>query len=210
MSGKGGGMAQQEHVIATLYSDPNCPFCYAIGERLLTLGVERQVEWRGVQHAPHLPIPRDERNVRLNAEIGREVHFVGRLAPEVPIRALHGKPNTGPAIRAIAAAIHLDPTLGHRFKRRLYRSLWQSDADISDERVLTACARGLALPNLPIGPEVDALVARWRQDWEEVGANSVPLLVRHDGEVLSGLVSTEQLAGFLGLKPIGKMETAVS
>jgi predicted DsbA family dithiol-disulfide isomerase len=96
------------------------------------------------------------------------------------------------------------------FKRRLYRSLWQSDADISDERVLRACARGLALPNLPIGPEVDALVARWQQGWEEVGANGVPLLVRHDGEVLSGLVATEQLARFLGLKHIRKTETAVS
>ena len=47
-------MAHQEPIVATLYSDPNCPFCYAIGERLLTLSVERQVEWRGVQHAPHL------------------------------------------------------------------------------------------------------------------------------------------------------------
>ena len=203
-------MAHQEPIVATLYSDPNCPFCYAIGERLLTLSVERQVEWRGVQHAPHLPIPRDEHNARLNAEIGREVLFVGRLAPEVPIRTLRGKPNTGLAIRAIAAALHIDPALGHVFKRRLYRSLWQSDTDISDDRVLTACARALALPNPPIGPEVDALVARWQQDWEEVGVNSVPLLVRHDGEVLSGLVATEQLAEFLGLKQIRKTETVVS
>ena len=203
-------MAHQEPIVATLYSDPNCPFCYAIGERLLTLSVERQVEWRGVQHAPHLPIPRDEHNARLNAEIGREVLFVGRLAPEVPIRTLRGKPNTGPAIRAIAAALHIDPALGHGFKRRLYRSLWQSDADISDELVLTACATGVGLPQLAIGSEVEALVAQWQQDWEEVGVISVPLLVRHDGEVLSGLVATEQLAGFLGLSQIRKTEPVVS
>jgi predicted DsbA family dithiol-disulfide isomerase len=177
---------------------------------VLTLEVERQVEWRGVQHAPHLPIPRDERNARLNAEIGREVLFVGQLAPEVPIRTLRGKPNTGPAIQAIAAPLHIDLALGHVFKRRLYRSLWQSDVDISDELVLTACAREFALPNLPIGPEVEALVAQWRQDWEEVGVNSVLLLVRRDGEFLSGLVATEQLAGFFGLRQIRKTETVVS
>jgi predicted DsbA family dithiol-disulfide isomerase len=203
-------MAQQEHFIATLYSDPNCPFCYAIGERLLTLGVEREVEWRGVQHAPHLPIPRDVRNARLNAAIDREVLFVGQLAPEVPIRTLAGKPNTGPAIRAIAAAFSIDPDLGHAFKRTLYRNLWQSNADVSDQQVIGACARGLGLPDLHISSDIDALVARWQQGWEEVGANGVPLLVRHDGEVLSGLVATEQLARFLGLKHIRKTETAVS
>lgn len=150
-------MARQEVSLATLYSDPNCPFCYAIGERLLTLGIEREVEWRGVQHAPHLPIPRDEHNVRLNAAIGREVLFVGQLAPEVPIRTLRGKPNTEPAIRAITTALQIDPTLGHVFKRRLYRALWQSDVDISDERVIAACTRGLGLPDLRISPDMEAL-----------------------------------------------------
>lgn len=163
-----------------------------------------------MQHAPHLPIQRDERNARLNAEIGREVLFVRHLAPEVPIRTLRGKPNTGPAIRAIAAALQLDSALGHVFKRRLYRSLWQSDADISDERVLTACATGVGLPQLAIGSEIETLVAQWQRDWEEVGVNSVPLLVRHDGEVLSGLVATEQLAGFLGLSQIRKTEPVMS
>ena len=128
----------------------------------------------------------------------------------MPIRTLSGKPNTGPAIRAIAAALHLDSALGHVFKRRLYRSLWQSDADISDERVLTACATGVGLPQLAIGSEVEALVAQWQRDWEEVGVNSVPLLVRHDGEVLSGLVATEQLASFLSLSQIRKTEPVVS
>lgn len=203
-------MMQQGPIVATLYSDPNCPFCYAIGERLLALGVEPEIEWRGVQHAPHLPIPRDERNARLNDTIGREVLFVRQLAPEVPIRTLRGKPNTGPAIRAIAAALRLNSALGQVFKRRLYRSLWQSDADISDERVLAACATGLGFPDLSIGPEVHALVARWQREWEELSVNSVPLLVRHDGEELSGLVATEQLAGFLGLKRIRKMDTGVS
>lgn len=43
-----------------------------------------------------------------------------------------------------------------------------------------------------------------------MGVNRVPLLVRHDGEVLSGLVATEQLAGFLGLNQIRKTEMVVS
>lgn len=203
-------MALQEQIVAILYSDPNCPFCYAIEERLSALGVEHRIEWRGVQHAPHLPIPRDERNVRLNAAIDREVLVVRQLAPEVPILTLRGKPNTGPAIRAIAAAFQVDPTLGHAFKRRLYRSVWQSDIDISDEQMLTACATEVGLPRLSIGSETEALVALWQRDWEDAGVTSVPLLIRHDGEVLSGLVAAEQLTGFLGLRRPRKTEPVAS
>ncbi|ALA58747.1 hypothetical protein [Nitrospira moscoviensis] len=40
------------------YGDFNCPFCYAMHERFHGRGLLKDAEWRGVQHAPHLPIPR--------------------------------------------------------------------------------------------------------------------------------------------------------
>ena len=41
----------------TLFSDFNCPFCYALHERLHRLQLLDHCAWKGVQHAPYLPIP---------------------------------------------------------------------------------------------------------------------------------------------------------
>jgi predicted DsbA family dithiol-disulfide isomerase len=38
----------------TLYSDFNCPFCYAMHDRLHEMKLLDRCEWRGVQHASHL------------------------------------------------------------------------------------------------------------------------------------------------------------
>ena len=84
-----------------LYSDFNCPFCYAMHERLHALGVMDRISWQGVQHAPHLPVPMAGWAGHLAAELKQEVQMVRRLAPELPIAVPPGKPNTG---RAIAAA----------------------------------------------------------------------------------------------------------
>jgi len=41
----------------TLFTDLNCPFCYATEQRLEALGVSAQVAWRGV----------DRKSTRLNS-----------------------------------------------------------------------------------------------------------------------------------------------
>ncbi|MGH8728872.1 MAG: hypothetical protein ACREV9_12130 [Burkholderiales bacterium] len=86
-----------------LYSDFNCPYCYALGERLFAAASAHRVEWRGVQHAPYLPIPMASAGAALAAELSDEVGAIRRLAPEVSITLPRGKPNTGPAIRAVSA-----------------------------------------------------------------------------------------------------------
>src|SRR5574341_165313 len=90
-----------------VYSDFNCPFCYAMHERLHGYGVLDRVAWRGVQHAPHLPIPMARWNGPLMDELRHEVAMVGRLAPTLPIVVPEGKPNTGPAIRLEARVLSL-------------------------------------------------------------------------------------------------------
>src|SRR5579885_3898605 len=110
---------------ATLYSDFNCPFCYAFGERLIALRLVDVVAWRGVQHAPHLPIPMAAAGPTFASELAREVGLVQRLAPEVPIVLPKGKPNTGPAILAVAAAMQQDGGKAYAFAASLYRAFWQ-------------------------------------------------------------------------------------
>ncbi len=183
---------------AILYSDPNCPFCYALGERISALGFDERVEWRGVQHAPMLPIPRAEQNVRFNAVIEQEVLAVRQLAPEVAIQTPTGKPNTAPAIRAIAAAGLADATLARQLCHAVYRALWQRNLDISQAEVLRSLAEGAGLATQQHESAAYALAVEWAQAWEDLGVGSVPLLVREDGEALSGLVSLDAVRKFLG------------
>ena len=35
-----------------VYADFNCPFCYALNERLHAMNIEQRVEFRTIQHAP--------------------------------------------------------------------------------------------------------------------------------------------------------------
>ncbi len=184
-----------------LYSDPNCPFCYALGERLDVLGLDGLVEWRGVQHAPMLAVPRAVHAPRMNVMIQQEVRAVQHLASEVPIQVVTGKPNTGPAIRLVAAAEQINARRARQLRLDLYRALWQCNEDISDPKVLTLAARALGFSELAAecaGESAGAARARaWQQAWEDTGVGSVPLLVRPDGESLSGLVGAEVLKSFV-------------
>src|SRR5919107_1498001 len=93
---------------AVLYTDVNCPFCYATETRLEALGVQDQVEWRGVEHEPDLPVPMVRDDAELNEEVADEVEQVRSRAPEVPIEVPTGKPNTARAIAAAVAATRAD------------------------------------------------------------------------------------------------------
>ena len=100
-----------------LFSDFNCPFCYALHERLYDLNLINRCDWRGVQHAPHLPSPMKPWRGSLGAELRHEVTVVQRLAPGLPIALPSGKPNTKPAIERAVALLSLNRTKGMEFIR---------------------------------------------------------------------------------------------
>src|SRR5262245_45744306 len=124
-----------------LFSDFNCPFCYALHERLYDLNLIDRCDWRGVQHAPHLPSPMKPWQGSLGAELRHEVAVVQRLAPELPITLPPGKPNTKPAIERAIALLGLNRTNGMEFIRRTYRAFWCEGQDISDRKVLGGSGR---------------------------------------------------------------------
>jgi predicted DsbA family dithiol-disulfide isomerase len=180
-----------------LYSDFNCPFCYALGERLLAAASTHRVEWRGVQHAPYLPIPMANAGAALAAELSNEVGAIRRLTPEVSIALPRGKPNTGPAIRAVAAALKIDRDCAHAFKDSLYREFWQRGADISDVGVLSELAKAATLPEELDVSEIKPTVSAWQRAWESNGLGGVPSMIRGDGAALVGLVTSEAIRDFL-------------
>lgn len=188
-----------------VYSDFNCPFCYALNERLRSFGADAHVAWRGVQHAPGLPIPLRQYHGDRAGELKWEVDAVHRLAADLPIMVPPGKPNTARAIRASAVAMWADPSRGREFKNLLYRALWCEGADLSHLPVLDLVAQQAGFTDLSfidLDRHVTAAnVDRWQNDWERTGHLAVPLLLHRSGRILAGLPTAEALASFLRSDP---------
>ena len=184
-----------------LFSDFNCPFCYAMHERLHALGLMEQVSWHGVQHAPHLPIPMAIWSGHLAMELKQEIEMVRRLAPELPIALPPGKPNSGPAIAAAARALSLDFRSGQEYLRSLYWLFWVEGQDISDAEVLQREAeRHRFSPARIAGSNavpIDRTLRAWMEQWHETEHQGVPLLERPDHAGLVGLVPEASIRKFL-------------
>lgn len=177
-----------------LYSDFNCPFCYALHERLHEMGLLESCEWRGVQHAPHLPRPMRPWQGSLGAELKHEVAVVQRLAPNLPIIVPSGKPNTLPAIELAVALLQRNPLSGREFVRRTYQAFWCDGQDISDPAVLKQLAGDQSVEDCD--GEHQIVPQRWETAWHATGQNGVPLLVSPDGDLLVGCVPAEQVRHF--------------
>ncbi|MHB1313047.1 MAG: DsbA family protein [Gemmatimonadaceae bacterium] len=183
---------------AILYADINCPFSHALTMRLLALGLEPRVEWRGVQHDPSLPaIPRlgDRRVMRALED---DVDTVRLQAPEVEIAPPLMKPNSRRAIAAVAAVHRQHVVRATEFRRALCAALWVRGEDISNGGVINAVA---ALAQVPgwvdlEGPAGNRLADEWDMDWVTRRLGGVPRLVRPDGRVLWGLASVESITEF--------------
>jgi predicted DsbA family dithiol-disulfide isomerase len=172
-----------------LYSDFNCPFCYALHERLHELQLIERCEWRGVQHAPHLPRPMKAWQGSLGAELRQEVALVQRLAPGLPIALPSGKPNTGPAIALAASQLQRGREAGMQMVRALYRAFWVNGQDLSNPLVLDEFG-------ITDGSDLDQVMEEWNTAWHETGQAGVPVIVSPQGDLLVGCVPAEQVRRF--------------
>ena len=174
-----------------LFSDFNCPFCYALHERLHDLKLIQRCEWRGVQHASHLPHPMKPWQGSLGAELRHEVAVVQRLAAGLPIALPHGKPNTRLAIERAAGLLMQDRTGGMEFVRQAYRAFWCKGRDISDPQVLRELSDGIVEEG--IADNVRRIAHEWDAAWHATGQAGVPLIVAPDGDLLVGCVPAEEI-----------------
>lgn len=181
---------------AVLFSDFNCPFCYALEERLVALRLSASVEWKGVQHDPDLPAPRQIANFSQSRTLEREVVQVKELAPEVDIAFPVGKPNTRHALEYSIAAARKDTMLGLVYRHTIAREMWVNGEDISDETLLAKIGHQLGLEDLNVEEADCAQARKWQSEWEQIGTGAVPTLVRDDGKILVGLAGTADLQKF--------------
>lgn len=179
-----------------LFSDFNCPFCYALHERLYDLNLIDRCDWRGVEHAPHLQSPMKPWQGSLGAELRHEVTVVQRLAPGLPIALPSGKPNTKPAIERAVALLSLNRTKGMEFIRQAYRAFWCEGRDISERKVLVDLA-GDSMEEAS-NDSSRRIAQEWETAWRATGQAGVPLILSPDGDLLVGCVPIEDIVGFFG------------
>ena len=180
--------------VSILYSDFNCPFCYAMHERLYEMRLLDRCAWRGVQHAPHLPKPMVRWSGTLGAELAHEVRMVQRLAPGLVISLPPGKPNTRLAIEWAASLLRQDTGRGMEFVRLAYRAFWCEGLDLSDPLVLQQLAGKPAVDGE--AEESCRIVQEWETAWHETGQAGVPLIVSPFGDQLVGCMPEDHVRRF--------------
>jgi diguanylate cyclase (GGDEF)-like protein len=180
----------------TVYGDFNCPFCYALNERLQVYAREFDIQWMPVQHLPFADSgsPSFQEQTQLTAEVAA----VRKRAPEVQIVTPPSRPNTKLVNLLVAAAERVkDPRLP-AFRNLVYRALWQRGEDISDIRVLSRLADQAGLASVAPADDEQKLTSEWQQRWEMGDFDRrVPSMENASGGRMLGFPAIPRLMPFL-------------
>ena len=188
-------IAEGKRLVA--FGDLNCPFCYALEERLQRKGATDDIEWRLVEHAPALPKQIADATDAEQTEVGQELAALVVRAPDVEINRPPFRPASGPAIRAVAAAARVDQPAADRLRVGLFRALWVEGRNIANPDVIRWVATE-ARVELPVAAPNDAETARtWTAQWRGAQFNRIPSLVSANDVTLLGLAEEKRLDLFL-------------
>ncbi|MEM7563102.1 MAG: diguanylate cyclase [Pseudomonadota bacterium] len=181
----------------TVYADFNCPFSYAVNERLFEMHLELQVDFRLIQHQPK--IQSDQVNLEVLSGLTTEVAEVRRRAPSVEINIPMFRPSSAPAIALVYAVSLDDPVSAIQLRRRIYQALWVDGLDISDSAVLASLMIELELEMSKARDISNETLNRWQSEWSnnaEFGRN-IPILISDIGETVIGSLLEPELDIFL-------------
>jgi len=148
-----------------IYADFNCPFCYVLNERLLSLGLEQRLDWRTIEHAPRASFHMTDRGSK--DELADEVRRVRQRAPEIIISLPEGRANTAHAINTMAKAIAIDPARAASLRGLIYRAYWIEDKDIGHPNVLAELVQLSGFSDILTASELPEKVQQWQRAWDE-------------------------------------------
>ncbi len=175
------------------YADLNCPFCYALHERLRAEQLDELVEWRGIRHVEPKAISAVPR-----AEIESAVRAVRQKVPGLTIVEPEALVDSAPATLLIAEMSLSEPRVGARLREALYRAFWVDGRDISDSNVLEGVCRSSGVVAPTPGQRARTQVETWQREWEQGPfGRRLPVLVSPNGAVSIGLEGARRTALFL-------------
>ncbi len=183
--------------IFVVYADFNCPFCYALNERLHTLGLEDQVDYRSVQHAS--AVSSADSGLEVLTALTAEVAKLRRRAPSVPIAVPLFRPNTAAASELLNAVANQYPGRASQLRRRIFRALWVHGLDISDAGVLENLLYQLDIELAPAEPAAKHELTIWQSEWNDNGEfqHNIPVIISQQGEKVIGFPLEPELSAFL-------------
>ncbi|MGH1370797.1 MAG: diguanylate cyclase domain-containing protein [Cellvibrionaceae bacterium] len=184
-----------------VYADFNCPFCYLLNEHLLALGIEKQVQWRSIEHEPEASFFQVDGRVVQNLE--DEVLRVRQRAPQLLISLPSARANTRLATHLIIAANRQDSARAILLRGLIYRAYWIEGRDISNPEILLELALLCGFTALAdsIDDQVHSIAEQWFTAWDQGRFDRrIPSLQRLPSEQqFLGLPSLQQLQQFYEL-----------
>jgi len=181
------------------FIDLNCPYCYAMFERVTRWGLGDQIEWCMVEHDAHLL----EGSFDLKQEelLTTEVFEVHHRAPDVDLNLPPDRCNSTIATWLVVVVARLFPDSANTFRRAVYRALWLDGWNIGDRAVLEDL---LLLNDLPVEllemcKDAPEEFLAWQKLWDKGPYDhSIPVLTHIPTDrVLIGLADERTLAAFL-------------
>ena len=154
------------------YGDLNCPFCFALHQRLADWGLLERIEWRLIVHAPEL----SKSNFSLEDQslLANEVFSIHHRAPDVTVKLPRTRPGTEMATKLIYALGKASPTSQATLRLALYQSLWLEGRNIADPTVLQEIINETGLADILYQDSDDRSVFDIRQK-DKNGAETVDI-----------------------------------
>jgi diguanylate cyclase (GGDEF)-like protein len=184
------------------YIDFNCPYCFALHERVLRWDLSDKVNWCMIEHSSHiLDGPFDLHQEQL---LSTEVVEVHHRAPDVDLMLPAQRCRSTFATRLQAYVQREFYDKRHDFRRDVFRALWQAGKDIGEPEVLAELLDRHGIPSmfLELCEEEPPENTTSQKAWQEGDYDaSIPVLTDPvSGRVLIGLPDERTLkAFFLGI-----------
>jgi diguanylate cyclase (GGDEF)-like protein len=118
------------------YGDLNCPFCFALHERLLAWNLLDRIEWRLIVHAPELSS--STFSMEDQSLLANEVFSIHHRAPDVPVNLPQTRPGSEMATQFMHVLDGLPIEQQVLVRVVLYRALWVEGENIADVQALQA------------------------------------------------------------------------
>lgn len=179
-----------------VYGDLNCPYSYALHERLKALNLLDSVEYRLVEHAQDIGLHGNTPDML--SELASDVFSVRSNASEVKISLPPERPDSRFANLCVIAAGLIDESKAQTFRDLFYKALWVEGQDIACPTVIYDCLEQAGLPTeLSIDLDCEDILEDWQDEWESSKVGSrVPVIISEDNRKLLGLASLEEIRSF--------------
>ena len=162
-------------------SDFNCPYCFTLNEWINQFGASGRIRWVGIEHRPDLPT-RGTNRLEDKAQLKEEVDDVQRRAPEVGILTPPVWPNSRSALLVQNALEDEEPERAHEFRRRVFRSIWQTPGVPNVSAIVEESLLAFEFPAPELEPEwLNELTSWWKTHLDRVPCMIAPTGIVHQG-----------------------------